>query len=102
MADGDVLVDTEKTFRDGTRVRLFAVESSDYPGGTNYRFQYYDPDAGNEFLRYDNSQVPTHGAGYHHRHEWSESEEHVTEIEFVDLETHLSRFRTELSNHERR
>jgi len=26
MADGDVLVDTEQTLGDGTRVRLFAVE----------------------------------------------------------------------------
>jgi len=46
MADGDVLVDTEQTLGDGTRVRLFAVESSSYPGGVNYRFQYYDPETG--------------------------------------------------------
>ena len=67
MADGDVLVDTAATVPDGRRVRLFAVESSSYPDGVSYRFQYYHPDTGTEFLRYDNSRVPTHGAGYHHR-----------------------------------
>ena len=101
MADGDVLVDTERTFQDGTRVRLFAVESSEYPGGVNYRFQYYDPESGSEFLRYDNSQVPTHGAGHHHRHEWIDGAEHVTGIAFVDLETHLSQFRTAVTDYDR-
>ncbi|KDE59557.1 hypothetical protein EL22_20445 [Halostagnicola sp. A56] len=101
MADGDVLVDTEATFQGGTRVRLFAVESTDYPGGVNYRFQYYDPDSGREFLRYDNSQVPTHGAGHHHRHEWIDGDEKVTGIEFEDLETHLADFRDEVTNYER-
>jgi hypothetical protein len=101
MTDGDVLVDTAKTLADGTRVRLFAVESSSYPGGVNYRFQYYDPETRAEYLRYDNSQVPTHGAGHHHRHVWVDGEESVTEIDFVDLENHLSRFKTELTDHER-
>jgi hypothetical protein len=96
MTDGDVLVDSEQSFPDGTRVRIFAVESSKYPGGVNYRFQYYDPVTGDEFLRYDNSRVETHGAGHHHRHEWTEEREQVTEIDFVDLETHLARFRNEL------
>jgi hypothetical protein len=96
MGDGDVRVDTAHSFPDGTRVRLFAVESSAYPGGVNYRFQYYDSDTGDEFLRYDNSRVATHGAGHHHRHEWPGGDEQVTEIEFTDLETHLERFRTEL------
>jgi len=57
LADGDVLVDTEHTLRDGTRVRLFAVESSGYPGGVNYRFQYDNPETGGSLLRYDNSQL---------------------------------------------
>jgi hypothetical protein len=96
MVDGDVVIDSEHSFPDGTQVRIFAVESSTYPGGVNYRFQYYDPSTGNEFLRYDNSQVETHGAGHHHRHNWTEDGEQVTGLEFTDLETHLARFRTEL------
>lgn len=48
MADGDVLVDSAQSLPDGTRVRLFAVESSTYPGGVNYRFQYYDPATGDQ------------------------------------------------------
>ncbi len=35
MADGDVLVDTDATLGDGEKIRLFAVESSTYPGGVN-------------------------------------------------------------------
>lgn len=102
MADGDVLVDTATMLSDGSRIRLFAVESSNYPGGVNYRFQYYDPETGTEFLRYDNSQVPTHGAGHHHRHRWIDGEETVEAIEFVDLETHLATFQTEVQTHDRR
>lgn len=98
MADGDTLIDEEREFPDGTRATLFAVENSDYPGGVNYHFAYYDPDAGEGVLRFDNSQVPRHGAGVHHRHEWIEGKERVTEVEFVDLETHLSRFRNEVTN----
>lgn len=96
MADGDVLVDTATTLPDGKRVRLFAVESSSYPGGVNYRFQYYDPETGAEFLRYDNTQMPTHGAGHHHRHSWDSGEETVAAIEFENLEAHINRFQTEL------
>jgi len=98
MADGDVLLDAEQSFPDSSRVRLFAVESSEYPGGVNYRFQYYDPASGDEFLRYDNARVPTHGAGHHHRHEWSPGNEQVNNIEFQDLESHLGRFRTEVAD----
>ena len=101
MADGDVLVDAEHTFRDGTRVRLFAVESSDYPGGVNYRFQYYDPETGDSLLRYDNSRVPTHGAGHHYRHEWVDGEEQVTKLEFEDLDSHLADFETEVIAYDR-
>jgi hypothetical protein len=101
MADGDVLVDTEHTFRDGSRVRLFAVESSEYPGNVNYRFQYYEPETGEGFLRYDNSQVPTHGAGHHRRHEWTDGEEHVTGLEFEDFDSHLTDFQTEVTEYER-
>ena len=100
MADGDVLVDTEHTLRDGTRVRPFAVESSGYPGGVNYRFQYYDPETGDSLLRYDNSQLPTHGAGHHHRHEWVDGEEQVTEIEFEEFDSHLADFETEVMTYE--
>jgi len=100
MADGDVLVDTDVKLGDGTKLRLFAVESSAYPGGVNYRFQYYDSDTGDSFLRFDNSQVPTHGAGHHHRHKWTDGEEQVTGIEFTDLESHLARFKTEVSEYD--
>ena len=92
MADGDVLVDVERELADGTRVTVFAVENASYPGGVNYRFAHYDPDSGSGILRFDNSRVARHGAGVHHRHEWCEGDEHVTAIEFDDLETHLSRF----------
>ncbi len=101
MADGDVLVDTEHTLRDGTRVRLFAVESADYPGGVSYRFQYYDPETGDSLLRYDNSQIPSHGAGYHHRHEWVAGEEQVTELAFDDFSSHLADVETEVREYER-
>jgi hypothetical protein len=101
MADGDVHVDEAFTFADGTRVRLFAVESTDYPGGFNYRFQYYDPNTGEEFLRYDNSQIPLHDAGHHHRHEWIEGEQDVTGVTFEDLETHLAIFKKEVTNYDR-
>lgn len=100
MADGDVLVDIEHTLQDGTRIRLFAVESSDYPGGVNYRFHYYDPATGDSLLRYDNSRVPTHGAGHHHRHEWVAGEEEVTALEFEDLDSHLAAFETEVKHYE--
>lgn len=53
-----MLVDTDATLDDGTKLRLFAPESLAYPGGVNYRFQYYDPDTEDSFLRFDNSQVP--------------------------------------------
>lgn len=62
MADGDVSVDDEITLGD-KRVRLFAVENPAYPGGVSYRFAYYDPEAGESILRYDNSRVPRHGVG---------------------------------------
>lgn len=101
MADGDVLLDTEYTFRDGSRVRLFAVESSAYPGGVNYRFQYYDPETGRTLLRYDNSRIPTHGAGQHHRHVWIDGEKRVTEVGFEDLDSHLADFQTEVTEYER-
>jgi len=100
MGDGDIQIDTETQLRDGTRVRLFAIESADYPGGVNYRFHHYDPESGRQILRYDNSQVPTHGAGHHHRHEWCDGDEHITELEFDDLESHLGLFRDEVTEYE--
>ena len=86
MADGDVLVDTAMMLPNGERVRLFAVESSEYPGGVTIG---------------DNTRIPTHGAGYHHRHAWVDGEESVIAIEFVDLETHLTRFETEIRANDR-
>lgn len=57
MADGDVVLNrnVEIDSEDGTRVQLFAVEDSSYPGGYSYRFQYYAPDKNEEILRYDNA-----------------------------------------------
>ncbi|GGN23624.1 toxin-antitoxin system TumE family protein [Halarchaeum nitratireducens] len=101
MAEGDVHVDEDIILADGTRIRLFAVESTDYPGGYNYRFQYYDPETGDEFLRYDSSQIPLHDAGHHHRHEWTNGEEDVNGIKFEDLNAHLANFREEVTDYER-
>lgn len=95
-----MLVDTDATLGDGTKLRLFAVESSAYSGSVNYRFQYYDSDTGDSFLRFDNSQVSIHGAGRHHRHEWVEGEEQVAGIEFTDLESHLTRFKIEVTEYD--
>lgn len=50
MADGDIRLDAETDLPNGTRVRLFAVESSEYPGGVNYRFHHYDPNSGRQIL----------------------------------------------------
>lgn len=93
MADGDIRLDDEVEFQDGTRAVLFAVESSDHPGGINYRMAYFDPETGDMLLRYDNSRVPRHGAGVHHRHEGDD----VAEISFESLQNHVSRFRSEVS-----
>lgn len=97
MSDGDVLIDDDREFPDGTRATLYAVENSDYPDGVNYRFAHYDPNAGRGILRFDNSQVPRHGAGVHHRHKLVDGQEHMAEIEFVDLETHLTQFKNEVT-----
>lgn len=58
VADGDVRLDAEYQFPDGTRVVLFAVENAEYPGGVNYRFAYLDVGFARTLLRYDNSRVP--------------------------------------------
>lgn len=52
MVDGDSRPDDEIGFEDGTRAVLFAVESSDYPGGVNYRMAYFDSETGEEILRF--------------------------------------------------
>jgi len=69
MADGTVVVDLNMIINaeTGSRVDLFAVESSSYPGGYYYRFQYYTPDESDAILRYDNA-ADAHGVGPHHRH----------------------------------
>ena len=92
MANGDIRLDDEFEFSDGTRVTMFAVENSEYPGGVSYRLAFFDPAMGENILRYDNSQVPRHGAGVHHRHRG----EDVTEIPFRGLKHHVSRFRSEV------
>jgi hypothetical protein len=67
MADREPLIERERTLPDGTRLELFAIENPDYPEGVNYRFAYFDPEAGENTLRYDNTQVPRHDTGVHHR-----------------------------------
>jgi hypothetical protein len=92
MADGDVVLDRDLQVdaEEGTRVRLFAVESSTEPGGYHYRFQYYAPKEDEQILRYDNAHDSP--VGPHHRHEGDE----VTGIEFEGLEAHVARFQKEV------
>lgn len=92
MADGDVVLDRnfEVDPADGTRVELFAVEDSSYPGGFFYRFQYYDPDEGETILRYDNAHDAD--VGSHHRHRGGD----VDGIGFDGLRDHVARFRAEV------
>ncbi len=91
MVDGDVVLDRnfEIDADEGTRVELFAVEDSTYPGGYYYRFQYYLPDEGEAILRYDNAHDSD--VGNHHRHA-----KDVTGIEFTGLKDHVERFRNEV------
>lgn len=92
MVDGDVVLDQnlEVDADTGTRVQLFAVEDSSYPGGYFYRFQHYSPDESLEILRYDNAHDSI--IGPHHRHEGGA----VSGIEFDGLRAHLERFRLEV------
>lgn len=92
MADGDVVLnrDIEIDAEEGTRVQLFAVEDSSYPGGYYYRFQYYSPGEREEILRYDNAHHSD--VGPHHRHEGDE----VAGIDFDGLTAHVARFRSEV------
>lgn len=97
MADGDVVLDR----RFGvdpvaeTEVVLSAIESSSHPGGYSYGFQYFHPEENDEILRYDNSKIPRHGAGYHHRHYDNDAE--ITAITFSGLSDHVTRFLNEVS-----
>lgn len=92
MADGDVVLDRnfEIDADEGTRVELFAVESSASPGGYHYRFQYYAAEEGETILRYDNAHDSD--VGPHHRHH----ADTVTGIEFEGLQDHVARFRQEV------
>ena len=93
MADGDVVLNRnfEVDAEEGTRVELFAVESSTSPGGYHYRFQYYSPHDGEQILRYDNAHDSD--VGSHHRHH----DDEVTGIEFEGLQDHVARFRQEVT-----
>lgn len=93
MADGDVRLDDEYEFPDGTRVVLYAVENSEYPGGVSYRFAYFDPETGRNLLRYDNSRTLHHDVGVHHRHHRAA----VSRVSFDGLRAHVSRFWREVS-----
>jgi len=93
MVDGDVVLDRdfEVDADEGTRVELFAVESSASPGGYYYRFQYYAPEESETILRYDNAHESD--IGPHHRHE----SDGITGIEFDGLQDHVTRFRREVT-----
>lgn len=93
MSGPKPLIEREQTLSDGTRIELFAIENPAYPGGINYRFAYFDPEAGENILRYDNSRAPRHDIGVHHRHE---GDKEPTSIPFKTLDDHLSRFQTEV------
>jgi len=97
MADGDVKIDRELSISPGTgtRVDLFAVEDSSYPGGYYYHFQYYNRPRGEQILRYDNAN-DAHGVGPHHRHERGS----VTGIVFEGLKEHITTFLDEVFEHE--
>ena len=76
--------------------RLAAIQAtsrvdSGYPSGYYYRFQYYDTDAEEAILRYDNAN-DAHGVGPHHRHLFDE----VTGVTFRGLESHVLRFTIEV------
>jgi len=90
--DGTVVLDRnfEIDATEGTRVQLFAVKDSTSPGGYQYRFQYYEPETGEEILRYDNAHDSDIGS--HHRHRASA----VTGIDFEGLQSHVTRFREEV------
>jgi hypothetical protein len=75
---------------DGTRVQLFAVEDSSYPGRCYYRFQYYAPGEGEEILRYDNAHDAD--VGPHYRYEGDGG----AGIDFDGLQAHIARFRSEV------
>lgn len=100
MADGDVFVDTEHTFRDGTRSRSSPSRASRILVVSAIGFGTKIPAL--DVSSFDNSQVTTHGADHHHRYEWLEGNEAISEIELVALETHLSRFRAEVTARGRR
>jgi len=44
--------------------------------------------------------VSTHNAGQYRRHVWTDDEESVEAIEFVDLKTYLTRFKQELQEYD--
>ncbi|MFC6992416.1 DUF6516 family protein [Haladaptatus sp. GCM10025707] len=92
MADGDVVLDRNFEFdaEAGTRVELFAVESSSYPGGFYYRFQYYNPEETEQLLRYDTAHDSA--VGHHHRHK----DGTIEGIAFEGLQAHVARFRQEV------
>jgi hypothetical protein len=92
MADGDVVLNRnfEVDADEGTRVELFAVESSSSPGGYHYRFQYDVPEESETILRYDNAHDSD--VGPHHRHHVDA----VTAIEFDGLQNHVACFRQEV------
>lgn len=87
MAAGDVVLNrnVEVDAEAGTRVELFAVESSSSPGGYHYRFQYDAPEKGEQIIRDDNAHESD--VGPHHRHHADE----VTGIEFEGLQDHVTR-----------
>lgn len=93
MGDGEVIINRAKPVDEdaGTWIELFAVENSSSPGGVHYRFQYYDAEAGEAILRYDNAHDSEVGA--HHRHFRGKREA----VEYDGLAAHLRRFQREVT-----
>lgn len=75
------------------QVELFALQDGDYPGDWFYRFQFFHPDTG-PILRYDNAHDDD-TLGWHHRHISFGDD---SEIAFVGMSAHVSRFLLDLSS----
>jgi hypothetical protein len=85
---------------DGSRYEMVVYEvpqSSEYPEGERYSFQYMAADD-STLLRYDNYVEKE--VGRHHRHAPNGS---ITAIEYKDYQSHVRKFRQEVNQiHARR
>ena len=95
--EAEPLIDTRIDFPESDRIVAVTVwrvpESEAYPEGVKYAM-HYGTKAGDTILRYDNAHPEGKG---HERH----TPDGVTEIDFPGWEALLTRFRTEVMEHER-